>query len=390
MLAVIVPAAGLGKRLNAGFNKAFVNIKGYPLIIHTLKNLAYCEQVHLVYVVVGPSETDQMQQLLEEYKKELSDLEFVVVAGGAERQYSVYNALKIMPAQVNMVAVHDGARPFITREIFATALATAKVEKAAITAVKSKDTVKRVKNNFVHKTLPRQELYCVQTPQIFDRTLLDTAHLHAIAEGYLGTDDASLVELLNVNIAVVPGDYKNIKITTPEDVLLAEAYMQQGQTKPQLRIGQGYDVHVLTEGRKLVLGGVTIEHELGLLGHSDADVLLHAIKDAILGACGLGDIGDHFPDSSDQYKDISSLYLLQEVGRIVAEKGFVVHNIDALIIAEKPKVAPYKSQMCENIAQALNIDLDCVNIKATTTEKLGFVGRQEGIAAQAIASVYIK
>lgn len=154
-----------------------------------------------------------------------------------------------------------------------------------------------------------------------------------------------------------------------------------------MRVGQGYDVHQLVENRKLILGGVDIPHTLGLLGHSDADVLLHAIKDALLGACALGDIGDHFPDTSAQFKDISSLYLLECVREIIAQAGYKAYNIDAIIMAEKPKIAPHKEQMRVNIARALGIDIQAVNIKATTTEKLGFVGRQEGIAASAIASV---
>jgi 2-C-methyl-D-erythritol 4-phosphate cytidylyltransferase / 2-C-methyl-D-erythritol 2,4-cyclodiphosphate synthase len=187
-------------------------------------------------------------------------------------------------------------------------------------------------------------------------------------------------------VKIIRGSYRNIKITTPEDITLAEALMGK-EAGPMIRFGMGYDVHRLVKGRRLVLGGLEIPFELGLEGHSDADVLLHAIKDALLGAAGLGDIGRHFPDTDEQYRGISSLKLLVTVGEMLATQSWRVNNIDAVVVAEKPKLAPYITAMNANIAAALEIEPGRVNVKATTTEGLGFTGRREGIAAQAVASI---
>lgn len=389
MLATIVPAAGVSARMQAGKNKAFIELLGKPIIVHTLMTLEKCAAVKLVYVVVRADELEYMQGLLEQHSSLFPRLECSVVAGGRERQQSVYNALRLLPPEVEYVAVHDGARPFISPQVFAQCLQVAKEYKAAIVAVPSKDTVKVADGDCVSSTLTRASLRCVQTPQIFEHNLLRAAYDSAEAAAYLGTDDASLVERLGSKVALVNGEYRNIKLTTPEDLLVAKAYLQEqiDLEVNSMRVGQGYDVHQLVENRKLILGGVDIPHTLGLLGHSDADVLLHAIKDALLGACALGDIGDHFPDTSAEFKDISSLYLLECVRDIIAKAGYKAHNIDAIIMAEKPKIAPHKEQMRVNIANALGLDIQAVNIKATTTEKLGFVGRQEGIAASAVATV---
>lgn len=390
--ATIIPAAGNGVRMKAGQNKAFIEVCGKPIIVHTLEALAHCSAVGLVYIVVRCGEVPYTQELLEKYRSGFAELDYVVLEGGAERQQSVYNALRVLPSEVEYVAVHDGARPFITAQIFAACLESAREHGAAVVATPSKDTVKTAVGDLVAHTLNRAELRCIQTPQIFEKQLLLTAYRTAEAQGYLGTDDASLVERLGHKVCLTEGDYRNIKLTTPEDLVVAAAYwgVQGGEQMIMPRVGQGYDVHRLVPGRKLILGGVEIPHSLGLLGHSDADVLLHAIKDALLGACALGDIGDHFPDTSAEFKDISSLLLLERVREIIAAAGYVPYNIDAIIIAEKPKVAPFKEQMRSNIAKALHIDPEQVNLKATTTEQLGFTGRQEGIAAQAIASVIKK
>jgi 2-C-methyl-D-erythritol 4-phosphate cytidylyltransferase/2-C-methyl-D-erythritol 2,4-cyclodiphosphate synthase len=202
----------------------------------------------------------------------------------------------------------------------------------------------------------------------------------------VATDDAALVEHLGVSVKIVRGSYSNLKITTPEDLVMAEALLRKG-TGEMLRFGIGYDVHRLVAGRKLIIGGVDISFELGLEGHSDADVLLHAIKDALLGAAALGDIGRHFPDTDQQYKGASSLKLLAAVGALLAERGWRTSNIDAVVVAEKPKLAPHIAAMNANIAAALGVEPGQINVKATTTEGLGFTGRREGIAAQAVACI---
>ena len=212
----------------------------------------------------------------------------------------------------------------------------------------------------------------VQTPQGFRFDLLMNAYEKAYADGYYGTDDASLVERIGVHPALVEGSYANIKLTTREDL-------------PSVtRIGKGFDVHRLVEERKCIIGGVDIPNKKGLLGHSDADVLTHAIMDALLGAAALGDIGRIFPDSDEQFKDADSIKMLEQVGYMIREKGYGISNIDATVICERPKISPYVEEMIENIAKALKIDSDRINIKGTTTEKLGFTGRKEGIAAEAV------
>ena len=239
--------------------------------------------------------------------------------------------------------------------------------RAAVCAVRPKDTIRTGQG-----TLNRDELYAVQTPQGFDTAALKAAYEAAYAQGFYGTDDAGIAEGAGLEIRIVPGSYDNIKITTREDLPM------------ETRVGTGYDVHRLEEGRKLILGCGCIPFERGLLGNSDADVLVHAIMDALLGAAALGDIGKLFPDTDDRYKGIYSIELLKAVGEAVSEAGCTIGNIDATLVAEKPKIAPYIEAMRENIAGALDIDTDRVSVKATTTEKLGFAGRQEGMEAQAV------
>jgi 2-C-methyl-D-erythritol 2,4-cyclodiphosphate synthase len=228
-------------------------------------------------------------------------------------------------------------------------------------------------------------LRAVQTPQGFSKDLLLRAHRLAEELGMLATDDAALVEALGVPVRLVEGSYDNLKLTTPEDIDAAEAVLRRrsGNT-PAMRIGHGYDVHQLVPGRKLILGGETIPHETGLLGHSDADVALHALIDAMLGAAARGDIGQHFPDSDQKYKGISSLMLLQETGVLLEKLNWRVGNAEITIAAQRPKLAPYIPAMRQNIAKALQISLDCVSVKATTTEHLGFEGEEKGISAQAV------
>lgn len=261
----------------------------------------------------------------------------------------------------------------MTKKIIEDTVEAVYEHKAAIVCVKPKDTIRTAED-----TLARDSLYIVQTPQAFRSDILIKAYEKAYKDGYYGTDDAGLVERIGIKPALVEGDYRNIKITTREDM------------PTETRIGHGFDVHRLVRGRKCIIGGVDIPSEVGLLGHSDADVLLHAIADAILGAAGIGDIGEHFPDSDDTYKDADSLELLLQAYGLAKQQGYVVSNIDATVICEKPKLAPYKGKMQKNIAAVLGVAATQVNIKATTTEKLGFTGRSEGIAAEAVCILNTK
>lgn len=383
MIVAIIAAAGAGKRMGRTCNKVFLNLDGQPILAHSVSRIAECPEIDKIIVVAAPDEVLDITTLISKVRLGKA---WQVVAGGSERQFSVMNALAVIPAEAKLILVHDGARPLIEPAAVASVIAAAKEHRAAGIAVPVKDTIKVADaDGFAVDTPPRSKLWAIQTPQAFDASLLRQAYHAANAVGFVGTDDAGLVERLGVTVKMVHGSYENLKITTPEDLIIAETLLRKG--RKTMRIGTGYDVHKLVEGRKLILGGVEIPHTHGLLGHSDADVLLHAIKDAMLGAAALGDIGRHFPDTDPQYKGASSMLLLAKVVDLLAQKGYKVNNVDATIIAEKPKLAPYIAQMNENIAQTLGTDIDCVNIKATTTEGLGFTGRREGIAAQAAVTI---
>ena len=289
------------------------------------------------------------------------------------------------------MAIHDGARPLVTAEVIARTLESAKKYGSGVATVPLKDTVKRVnEGGVVVDTPPRDALRAVQTPQTFEAELIRRAHA-AYALGERATDDAALAERMGVEVRLTEGDVENIKLTTPEDMLLARQVIlrREGQKeeKPMVRIGHGYDVHRLTEDRKLILCGVEIPYTLGLLGHSDADVALHALMDAMLGAMALGDIGRHFPDTDPAYKGADSGRLLDHVVALLEEKGYVVGNVDVTIICQSPKLKDYIEQMRQNVARHLKVDADCVNIKATTTEKLGFEGEGLGISSHAVACI---
>jgi 2-C-methyl-D-erythritol 4-phosphate cytidylyltransferase/2-C-methyl-D-erythritol 2,4-cyclodiphosphate synthase len=311
-----------------------------------------------------------------------------VVAGGNERQDSVRNGLRAIAVQCDVVMVHDGVRPFVTEAMIAQVAAAAFDGGAASMGVKAKDTIKETTDeNMVTGTLPRRNLWQTQTPQAFQYGLLCRAFEAAARDKFYGTDDASLVERTGAKVRMIAGSYGNIKITTPEDLLVAEALMME-KMKEQIimRSGLGYDSHRFAPDRKLILGGVEIPFDRGLAGHSDADALLHAVCDALLGMAGAGDIGRHFPDSDPAYKNISSLILLERVKQIIEAKGMSINNIDVTVMTEKPRLAPYAEAIAASIAGTLNIPEAVVNIKAKTNESMGFVGREEGIAVLAIAN----
>lgn len=393
-LTVIVAAAGAGKRLGLGKNKAFAGLGGLPLLVQCLRMINDTALADKTIIAVGAEEVAMTEVLLRDYQNYFADLHTFVVAGGAERTDSVKNALKLA-GSAGYIAVHDGARPFAGREVFERTLCAAKKTGAAIAALPVKNTIKVIDaDGFVVNTPQRSSLQAVQTPQIFKAELLQRAYSDENLQGAAVTDDASLAERLGVKVAVAKGSYENIKITTPEDLLLAEKIcadrgmtIMQKQKMPQFRIGSGYDVHRLAEGRRLILCGVEVPYELGLDGHSDADVAVHALMDALLGAAALGDIGKHFPDTDERFKGADSMKLLSHVLTLLKERCWRVNNADITIIAQKPKLAGYIPAMRDKLAEALGLPPDAVNVKATTTEKLGFTGRGEGIAAEAVASL---
>lgn len=360
--------------MGADGNKVLLPLQGKAVLAHSLACFGSMDEVSEVVVVTRDEDRATIAKLLQETIK---DKPAKVVLGGDERQDSVYLGLKALSPDTKWVIIHDGARPFVTSNMVRRGLEAVKEHGAVGIAVRVKDTIKKVQEGFVVETPDRSELWAMQTPQIFDYALVVRAHERAKSTGITATDDCGLVEALDHPVHIVEGDYANIKITTPEDLPRSQA----------TSVGFGYDVHRLVEGRALILGGVEIPFEKGLLGHSDADVVTHTVMDAILGAMGRGDIGELFPDTDPQYKGISSITLLEEVVALLKKDGMVIHNLDITIMAQSPKLASWKNPMKAKLAEVLGVNERQINIKATTTEGLGFVGREEGIASQVIVSL---
>lgn len=385
-VSVIVVAAGSGRRFGYERNKLFYPLCGKPVLEHTLSRVFAARKVNEVILVISERDRREAEQLVFSLHPAVP-VKFAL--GGAERGESVYNGLMETAGDCDVVMVHDGSRPWAGPEWYDNAAAVMEKAVAAIYAVPVKDTVKLCGTEEHYgpeqlKTLERSRLIAVQTPQIFRRKTLLAAYKYAKDNGIEATDDAALVEALGEDIVVLKGDERNRKVTTPDDIPVLEFYLN-GPTK--YCVGSGYDVHRLKEGRRLVLGGVAIPFEKGLDGHSDADVLVHAVMDALLGAAGLKDIGTYFPDTDKAFKGISSLHLLRKVKQLLVENGCRIINVDATLLAQRPKIKPYVPEMIQNIASVLEIGTADVSVKATTSEDLGFVGREEGMAAQAAAMI---
>ena len=370
--AAVIVAAGSSSRMG-GTNKILTVLEKLPVICRTVDAFDRCSLIDEIIVVTQKDLMEKVSRYLAAYGKMR-----MVVAGGETRTDSVMAGLAAVSDKAQLVAVHDGARPLVTDEVIRAAVVKAKKFAAAAPAVRVKDTIKVSTDGAVDATPDRSTLYAVQTPQCFRRALYTQALAAVTGEkARLVTDDCSLFELAGLPVRLTEGDYANYKITTKEDL----------QKEKTMRIGHGYDVHRLVEDRKLIMGGVEIPYEKGLLGHSDADVLLHAVMDAVLGAAALGDIGQHFPDNDPAYKGADSLALTREVARIIAEHGYKVGNIDATILCQRPKLAPHIPAMRRNIADAFGLPVDAVSVKATTEEHLGFTGEGLGIAAHAVALI---
>ena len=369
-VTAIIVAAGASHRM--GFDKLSYCLPDGRTVLETSCALFAAHPAVDELVLVAGGNRPQCEAIAAACPKPCT-----VVQGGATRADSVHNGLAAAKGQ--LVAIHDAARPFASEEVITQVLQAAAKTGAAAPAVPVKDTIKVAdKDGKVVTTPDRATLYAVQTPQCFDRALYLQA-LEAVSgeKASLVTDDCSLFELAGLPVTLTAGDYANLKITTKEDL----------QKENTMRIGHGYDVHRLVEDRKLILGGVEVPYEKGLLGHSDADVLLHAVMDAVLGAAALGDIGQHFPDTDPAYKGADSLALTREVAKIIAAHGYKVGNIDATILCQRPKLAPHIPAMRKNIADAFGLPLDAVSVKATTEEHLGFTGEGLGIAAHAVALI---
>lgn len=352
---------------------------GRPILAHTLAVFESCSVVDEIVLVVGENEIEAAGEMIGRFGFAKVRR---VVAGGEQRQDSVRNGLAEVTGAI--VAIHDAARPMITCDLILRCIDEARRSGACVAAVPVIDTIKAADDaRVVTGTIDRSNLYSVQTPQTFRADLLRAAYDRAYADGVWATDDAGLVERLGHAVTIVEGSYDNVKITTPSDLQLASMRLGGSET----RTGFGFDVHAFAERRKLVLGGVEIDHPLGLAGHSDADVLLHALADACLGAAAMGDIGRHFPDTDPHYKSISSLVLLSKVVELIGGEGWLLVNADAVVVCERPKIAPYVTEMTAKIAECFGANPRRISVKGTTTERLGFTGRGEGIACYAVVTL---
>ncbi len=375
--AAIIVAAGSSTRM--GFDKMTAKILGKSVIERTVCAFLECTFIDEIIVVCSKENKEAFGMLFKTYGKNIE-----IVCGGDTRGESVQKGLFATSAKY--VLIHDGARPFITKEIIKNVLDDAENFGASVCGVKCKDSVKQVSSDgFINKTIERKNVMLMQTPQCFERERLIEAYKNSDGTE---TDDCEVLEKSGERIKITEGSYENIKLTTTDDMITAEAIAKKREQVIKMRIGTGFDSHRLAENRPLIIGGVTIPYEKGLLGHSDADLLIHAIIDALFGAAAIGDIGTHFPDSDEKYKDISSMILLKEAARLIKKEGYEIKNLDATLIIEAPKMAPYITKMRENISNALGIWISQVSVKAKTNEKMGFVGNGEGVEARATVLIY--
>ena len=381
-VSAVLVAAGSSTRM--GFDKLSFDLGGETVLHRSIRAFEQDPLVTEIVLVAGKNRAFVEQQAADCTKP------VQIVTGGTTRAESAKNG--VLAAAGELVAVHDAARPFVSQAVITAALEAAARCGAAAPAVPVKDTIKAAARGngktvpdacLVYTTPDRSTLYAVQTPQCFDRAEYLAALEELDAEkARLVTDDCSLFELTGRAVQLTQGDYANYKITTREDLPRPEQ-----KEEHKMRIGHGYDVHRLVEGRKLILGGVEVPFEKGLLGHSDADVLAHAVMDAVLGAAALGDIGKHFPDTDPEYSGADSLKLARRVAEILHENGWKIENIDSTILCQRPKLAAYIPAMREKLAEAFGLPVDAVSVKATTEEHLGFTGEGLGIAAHAVALI---
>jgi 2-C-methyl-D-erythritol 4-phosphate cytidylyltransferase / 2-C-methyl-D-erythritol 2,4-cyclodiphosphate synthase len=370
----ILLAAGASTRMGA--DKMFVRIGQKTVIERSMEAMRQsgCFD-HLIIVV-----RNQDREIISEIAENIFGSSFTLAQGGSERQYSVANALATI-ADAEIIAVHDAARCFAEPRLFCACVAAAREFGAAAVGARTHDTVKTVEGDAITGTIDRSRVVTIQTPQAARFGLLKEAHEKALSDGFLGTDESSLIERLGIPVRLVEASNQNIKITTQEDIMAGQQISNQNY-----RCGTGYDAHRLAPGLPLYLGGVNVPHTHGLSGHSDADVLLHAIIDALLGAAAAGDIGHHFPET-ETYRGISSIRLLERTLEIITDKGFTIVNVDATVIMQKPRLAPFVPQIRENIASALQTNIENISVKATTTEGMGFEGLQQGVSAMAVATL---
>lgn len=374
----LIMAAGRGMRAGGEIPKQYQMVGDISVLRHTLQRFLRHPAISATRVVIHPED-------LALYNQATAGLDLPApVPGGDSRQQSVRLGLEaLVPDRPDRVLIHDAARPFVDDATINAVLQALDGAVGAIAAIRMTDTVKRSTGDFITQTVPRADLWRAQTPQGFHfQALLDA---YRKADGMEMTDDASVAEHAGLAVQLVPSSEANFKITTRVDFIRAETIL--GNRAMFIRIGQGFDVHRFEPGQSVMLCGVAIAHDKKLAGHSDADVALHALTDAILGAIAQGDIGQHFPPSDPKWKGAASHLFLQHAGGLVREAGGEILNLDVTIICEAPRIGPHRAAMQQRIEQILDLPAGSASVKATTTEGLGFTGRGEGIAAQAIASV---
>ena len=381
----IIVSAGKGRRMGSPIPKQLLRYGNSTVLEKTLETFASHPAIDEI-ILVSPQD-GSLDDIYDEILKRICHKPYSIVRGGKERGDSVQSALDYLEGigadEESIVMIHDSARPGVSAEIIDRNTKAMELSSAVVSCIPSVDSIRMIdgeslKKDAVYpimesKVVERRLVYAVQTPQTFRLGAISSAYKTAKTAGYTGTDDASIADFAGMKVAIVEGSPENYKITTAKDIPMTT------------RVGTGYDVHRLVPERDLILCGTPVPNDKGLLGHSDADVATHALMDALLGAAGKGDIGIHFPDSDDKYKDANSLKLLAEVKSIIGD--YAINNVDITIICQKPKLAPYMDSMRTNISETLGIPKTCVNVKATTTEGLGFTGEGEGISAIASCAI---
>lgn len=392
ILTVFV-AAGAGERAGGGLPKQYRVVAGEALIARALRPFLGHAAIDAVVCAINPEHRALYDAAVAPLEEPLRRKLLPPVAGGATRQASVHAALEALAADdggaASLCLVHDAARPFASSALINRAIAAGMRHGAAIPAVAITDTVKRVgADDAVLETVPRDSLRGVQTPQVFALAPLLDAHRRAAAERREGfTDDAQIVEWAGLQVIAFEGDPMNVKITRPEDFAAAERRLRDAAPALVSRTGTGFDVHAFGPGHHVWLGGVRIDHEVGVLAHSDGDVVLHALTDAVLGALCDGDIGTHFPPSDPQWRGASSDRFLAYAADLVRARGGRIDHLDSTVLCERPRIGVHREAIRQRIAEIAGIPVSRVSVKATTTEQLGFTGRREGLAAQASATI---
>ena len=383
MLGLVIPAAGRGSRFGSTENKIWSLAAGRTVLDWTLHAFDSHPEVDCIVISGTVHELERLQETGLAYKKLIA-----VVEGGASRQESVQRGLAALPPACEIVLVHDAARPAVSHDLISRIILGVKQYGAAVPGLPICDTIKRTGTHLnVLETIPRDGLYAVQTPQGARFADLLSSYTQLENRIHTLTDEAGLLEAAGFPVHVLPGEERNIKVTLAGDLERVEEILNPKKAITSIRTGFGYDVHAFAIGRDLWLGGVKIPYSPGLLGHSDADVLLHAVCDALLGAASMGDIGVLFPDTEKVNKDRPSVEFIREARRLLTDAGWIIQNLDVALLAEEPRIGPYREQIISIIAQELKIAVTQVNLKATTSEKMGFVGRKEGIACWAVTTI---